>query len=108
MLKIYEDLECARYTKNLESVIKKLGGGVEFLRKEYESGYQGEVDVDILLSDGRVFSYFYRYGSCYGCDEWEARELFDEEIEAVMLQECTIFDTRESYEQWRENVKANA
>lgn len=108
MLKIYEELEYARYTDNLKSVIEKLGGGVEFLRKEYEADYQGSVDVDILLNDGRVFSYYYGYGSCSGCDEWEARELSDEEIEAVILQECTIFDTRESYEQWRENVKANA
>jgi len=108
MLNIYEELDYARYTDNLQSLIEKLGGGVEFLRKQYEADYQGEVDVDILLVDGRVFSYYYGYGSCSGCDEWESRELTDEQIEEVMLKECTIFDNREKYDQWRVNVAANA
>ena len=70
-----------------------------------------EVDVDVLLSDGRVFSYYYVYGSCSGCDEWEARNLSCDEIESVIMQEmqeATIFNDLESYNQWRENVKAKA
>lgn len=107
MIDIQVEVEQARYSENLESVVNKLGG-VEILRKEYESDYQGFVDVDVLLSDGRVFSYYYSYGSCSGCDEWEARDLSGDEIESVIIQEATIFNDRKSYNQWRENVKAKA
>ena len=107
MIEIQKEVEYARYSRNLESIVNRLSG-VEILRKEYESTYQGFVDVDVLLSDGRVFSYCYSYGSCSGCDEWEGKNLSDDEIESVMMQESTIFNNRESYNQWRENVKAKA
>ena len=102
MLKIKEMCDYARYSENLEKVINKLGG-IEVLRHEYEASYQGDVDIDVLLEDGRVFSYHYYYGSCSGCDEWEHRNLDDEEIEEVMLQECTLFNSLEEYKKWQLN-----
>jgi hypothetical protein len=61
-----------RYADNLQNVLDKLGA-VKLLRADYENDYQGHVDVDVLLGDGKVFSYNYSYGSCSGCDEWEDR-----------------------------------
>lgn len=93
-----------RYSGLLEDLLNELKA-VKELRVDFEDDYQGHVDVDVLLADGRVFSYCYLYGSCSGCDEWEDRGLSDSEIKKVMLQEATIFDNAEQYEQFNENKK---
>jgi hypothetical protein len=89
----------ARYSEHLETLVNRFHG-VEVLRLEFEANYQGHVDIDVLLSDGRVLSYEYWYGSCSGCDEWESRDLSDEEIVSTMEQEATIFDNLEQYNEW--------
>lgn len=99
MLDIAQMCEHARYSGNLENVINNLGG-TEVLRLSYYSGWQGDVDIDVLLLDGRVFSYQYYYGSCSGCDDWEARYLDDDDIESEMLQDATIFDNIDEYNKW--------
>ncbi len=96
-------IEGARYSEVLSDVVFNLGGE-KVLRLDYEGGYQGHVDIDVLLSDGRVFSYKYWYGSCSGCDEWEARDLSDEQIGEVMLQEATFFASIDAYNDWRKKV----
>ena len=93
----------ARYSDNLESLLNKLEA-VKILSVAYESDYQGFVDIDALLKDGRVFSYKYWYGSCSGCDDWEYRNLSDDAIEEEMLREATIFDNVEQYLEWRNKV----
>lgn len=95
--------EVARYSEVLSDVASALGGK-KVLRLDYESDYQGYVDIDVLLSDGRVFSYMYSYGSCSGCDEWEARDLSDEQIGEAMLQEATFFASIGAYNDWRKKV----
>jgi len=95
----------ARYTDCLDRIIHKLNG-VKILRLEYDNGYQGFVDVDVLLTDKRVFSYKYTYGSCSGCDEWESRDLSSSEIENEMLKEATLFSDEYSYKKWRELVES--
>lgn len=107
MIDIEKEVDQARYSANLQTVLTKLGAK-ELLRKKYESGYQGYVDVDVLLEDGRVYSYYYPYGSCPGCDEWEYRNLTDEEIEEIMIKEATIFDNIEQYNKYRENIDEDA
>ena len=106
MLEISKMVEGARYSEVFEKVINDLGG-TDVLRLDYESDYQGYVDIDVRLLDGRVFSYQYSYGSCSGCDDWEARDLTDDQVEAEMLRDATIFDGIEPYERWRERVKDN-
>lgn len=102
---IAKSCEYARYSECLASAIDKMGGAKEILRLEYESSYSGEVDIDVLLNDGRVVSYHYYYGSCSGCDEWEDAELTDEQIEDIMTQESTIFPNIEKYTEWRKMIK---
>ena len=50
-------------------------------------------------------SYQYYYGSCSGCDTWEATGLDDEQIKAAMLQGATFFDNIEQYQTWRTSVE---
>lgn len=103
-LEIYKLCDQARYADNLENVINFLNGE-KVLRIEFESDYQGFVDIDVLLKDGRIFSYKYDYGSCSGCDDWEARELDDNEIENEMKEAATFFDNIKLYESWRAECK---
>ena len=101
MLDIVEATEDALYSEVLQTVIRELGGK-EILRLDYDSDYQGHVDIDVLLDNGSVFSYKYWYGSCSGCDEWESRDLTAEEIKDVMIQEATFFDSLGGYKTWIE------
>ena len=107
MINICEEVDGCRYCSNLQKVIDRLGGE-KILRLEYESDYQGYVDIDVLLSDGTVMSYYYSYGSCSGCDSWEAEDLDDAGIESAMLQEMTFFSNIHEYNLWCEDVKNNS
>lgn len=93
------DVGYARYSDLLEEVLIELNA-VEVLRKDYEDDYQGHVDVDVLLFDGRVFSYLYYYGSCSGCDEWESEGYDDNKIKEIILKEATFFSDVDSYSIW--------
>ncbi|MCP3924537.1 MAG: hypothetical protein GY714_18340 [Desulfobacterales bacterium] len=108
--KITEVCEQARYTDILEDLIEELGGD-KILSCNYESDYQGYVDIDVLLNDGRIFSYNYYYGSCSGCDCWEHAEHSNEKIIEIMKKEATFFDNIEYYNKWKllvdkENIKS--
>lgn len=97
------DVENARYSDNLEAVLTKLDA-TKLLRLRYKSLDQGYVAVDALLKDGRVYSYYYSYGSCAACDDWNYRNLSSAQIEEEMLNEATIFDNLEQYEAYRANI----
>lgn len=104
-LKINELTDYARYAEILEEVIEELNG-VKILRLEYISGYQGKVDIDVLLEDDKIFSYFYSYGSCNYCDDWEYRYRYDyEKIKKEMIQEAIFFDDINLYKVWRAMCK---
>jgi hypothetical protein len=91
-----------RYADDLQCVVDSLGGAAKVLRLKYSSDYSGDVDVDLLLNDGRVFSYYYAYGSCSGCDTWEAEFSCDSvKVQKAMRDECTIFNNITDYEKWR-------
>jgi len=94
-------VENAGYSNLLEKVINELKG-TEILRLEYKSEDSGFVDIDVLLDDCRVFSYKYYYGSCVKCDDWWSRGLTDNEVKGEMLDDATIFNTKEDYEKWRQ------
>lgn len=94
-MNIIEQCDNARYSDCLETVINGIGGK-EILRLEFDSNYQGEVDIDVLLEDGRVFSCYYS-----GRDNWETRGLSEEEISEEMLEQATFFDNRAQYDAWR-------
>jgi len=88
--------ESCRYSDILEGLLKRLGAK-KVLFEDIDRGWSGHLDCDVLLKDGRVFSYKYYYGSCQVCDKWEQKTSSDEEIEKIMAQEATMFDTEEEY-----------
>lgn len=94
-----------RYSEILVDVLQKIGA-IKMLREDFHDDYQGHVDVDALLSDGRVYSYCYYYGSCSGCDEWEAENYSGDKIFEIM-KDATYFDDMEQYKKWREKVDDN-
>lgn len=100
MIDIVKEVENARYSATLQLLLNELGAK-ELLRKNYQSSSQGHVDVDVLLNDGRVFSYHYAYGSCPDCDEWDHKKYSGGEIKTIMMQEATFFDDIEQYRDWR-------
>ncbi len=104
MINIQNEVNNARYSDNLQTVLNKLGSK-ELLHKDYESDYQGYVDISVLLEDGRVYSYKYYYGSCSGCDEWESDNYSDEQIVQIMIDEATFFDNIEQFNKYRENIE---
>ena len=92
-------LSKARYSENLAEVLVSLSAE-RILYCKFVADWQGEVDIDVLLRDGRVFSYYYNYGSCSGCDEWEAKDYSDSEINQIMEKEATFFDDIQQYSDW--------
>ena len=97
-----EWIKC-RYGYNLLNVLCRQNTK-EIMRLNYENDYQGHVDIDALLDDGRIFSYSYSYGSCAGCDNWESRELSDAEIEKEITNNATYFDNIDQYNKWRSTI----
>jgi hypothetical protein len=87
-----------RYSEILDKLLEHMGA-VKVLRLESDCSYQGSVDTDVLLSNGRIFSYQYSYGSCSGCDTWEAKGYSDEQIMEDMKQGATEF-SKEEYIVW--------
>lgn len=96
-----------RYSEYLINVLGKLGVA-SILELNYEDDYQGFVSVHALLKNGRIFVYSYNYGSCSGCDEWEAREMEGEkfDIEDEMLNDA-VFYNQENYEKYLNTLKSN-
>ena len=100
-----------RYSDCLRSLLYDLGAK-QVLFEDFEDGYSGHIDVDVLLKDNRIFSYRYDYGSCSGCDEWESRgiseyeENYFEMVKNIMKTEATFFDDFTDYDIWKDRAKA--
>lgn len=100
MTEIFKQYGTPRYGEILIELLTELNA-IEVLNLKYENDYQGFVDISALLSDGRVFSFLYYYGSCNGCDDWESRELNNEQVKDEMKQHATFFDNIEQYKHWQ-------
>lgn len=75
-------------------VAERIFGDAEIIWEHSESDYQGTANVLALLPDGRFCHYEWTYGSCSGCDEWESRDLTDDEVEGEMRSAAVYFDDR--------------
>jgi hypothetical protein len=84
----------------LETLINELGG-IKILRLQYESGCKGSVNIDVLLLDGKVFSYQYSYGYNSSCDNWELRNLSDKQIISEMKENAHYYASISACEEWR-------
>ena len=70
--------------------------------------YQGYANIFGITNDGRYFHYDWSYGSCAGCDEWEAQNYSYQEIMQIIRDTAAIFKTKEhamKYLKLEEDVK---
>lgn len=95
-----DDDKEAEFFDPWDSVFETLGGvKVMFCSSSYW-GYGGSIDIDILLSDGRILSYSYAFDSC--CDRLEGTcdDEGQKEIEDDIKQHATYFDDLAQYNAW--------
>lgn len=57
-----------------------------------QGDYQGSAEVLVALDAGGFAHYAWSWGSCSGCDTWEAAEMSDAEIIAEMKQHAVYFE----------------
>lgn len=65
-------------------VAERIFRDAEIVWEHSEADYQGSANILARMPDGAFVHYEWTYGSCSGCDEWEARDLDDDAIEAEM------------------------
>lgn len=90
------ELKDCRYAENAFSLL----AGHEILAFEGYYDYQGSARVLAKRLEGIEGFYEYLYvdwswGSCSGCDDWEARNLTDDEIIEEMRRSAARFETLE-------------
>lgn len=62
-------------------IIGKVFDGCDVIWEHSEDDYQGTANVLLQMPDGRYGHYCWTYGSCSGCDEWEANRFTDKQIQ---------------------------
>lgn len=64
--------------------------GAEILWENSDCDYQGHANVLAILPNGDLCHYEWTYGSCAGCDSWEAYDLTEDQIEAEMRRDAVF------------------
>lgn len=64
-----------------------------------EADYQGYANVLARLEDGTYLLYGWTYGSCGGCDSWEAADMSREDIESEMRRGSRVM-THKALRSW--------
>lgn len=72
------------------SVAARIFGDAEVIAERSEDDYQGHANVVAKMKDGTFVHYEWSYGSCSGCDEWEAAGLTRDAIEAEMRRALAV------------------
>jgi hypothetical protein len=73
----------------------------KILWEDSDADYQGHASfLAEHPTDGRFVYYRWSYGSCSGCDSWEASELTDDAIADIMRREATWFESYEHLLSW--------
>lgn len=98
MLNIVEATDHAKYSEILEEVIDELNG-VEILRLSY--GHE-EVDIDVLLENGMVFSLHYDSDDCNWWDKIQEKFVKEEMWgDSVCYGSLEMYQAKKAREGWR-------
>jgi len=89
-----------RYGDNALNVF----GKYDVLWENSESDYQGHAHF-FGKKDGAYVAYEWSYGSCSGCDGWEADGSTDEQIEKEMHDSAVWLDNVEQLRTWYEMLQ---
>ena len=71
-------------------IAERIFGEADIIWEHSEVDYQGYATVLAAFPDGTFAHYFWSYGSCSGCDDWENRHLSDDQVEAEMRQGMAV------------------
>jgi len=75
-------------------VAERIFKDAEIIWEHSEADYQGYANVLARLKNGHFIHLSWTYGSCSGCDEWEARGLSDDDVEQEMRRSMGVFKTQ--------------
>lgn len=78
-------------------IAERLFGNSEVLWEDSQDDYQGHAKVLCKNGENEYAFYEWNYGSCSGCDTWEANNTSPDEIEKEM-RHCTAWMDRFSLE----------
>ena len=80
-------------------VAERIWGEWEILWEDSEADYQGH--ASILAKKGNKYAFYeWWYGSCSGCDGWEADGKDDDAIEKEMRDTALWFDSKKQLKTW--------
>jgi hypothetical protein len=80
-------------------IAANIWGDWDIVWENSDADYQGHATI-LAEKDGAYCFYEWWYGSCSGCDDWEARDLTDAEIEAEMRERAAWLADRKALEKW--------
>lgn len=87
-------------------VAGRIWGTWEILWEDSEADYQGH--ATILAKKGRRYSFYeWWYGSCSGCDGWEADGKDDDAVEKEMRETAMWFTGKTALKKWLTMLTGN-
>jgi|SRR5277367_96946 len=93
-------LDC-RYSGYLPKYLENC----EVIEDKSRSDYSGDVDVTFYDKSTKTYYHVcYYYGSCSGCDSWEADDLSDEEI-TKEIESLILKMNEEEYKAWKARIE---
>lgn len=84
-------------------VAEEIWGTWDIIWEDSESDYQGHASF-LAEKDGKYCFYEWWYGSCSGCDGWEADGKSDDEIEQEMRDTALWLDDIDQLKVWFVNL----
>ena len=88
-------------------IAEMVWGDWNIIWEDSEADYQGHASI-VAEKDGKFSFYEWWYGSCPGCDGWEADGSSDEEIEQEMRETAIWLDSKEEMLKWLDMLEGNA
>jgi len=81
-------------------------GDWDILWEDSEENWQGHASF-LAEKDGKYCFYEWWYGSCSGCDTWEASGISGEDIAAEMKDTALWLDSKEALKKWLDMLEGN-
>jgi hypothetical protein len=87
-------------------IAKKVWGDWDVVYEDSYNDYQGHATL-VVTKGGAYCFYEWYYGSCSGCDDWEARGLSDDQIEMEMRGSAMWLKDEVAMKTWLEMLQGN-
>jgi hypothetical protein len=87
-------------------IAANIWGDWDILWESSEDDYQGYASI-LAKKDNKYCFYEWHYGSCSGCDTWEAEGFGDEDVEKEMRETAMWFDSKDELKIWLDMLVGN-